>query len=270
MLITILQMVNQYFGFFNVNTKFKGRLYTVLGFAGSWYILYIAISFLTANRYLRGIALLLAFFGLMYIIYLNFMYYFTSKKPILDISPRIEKLIGGGQNATNQTVNQPAFVMPNNGFYDQKQVLPTAINSNGDEQKNIDELAIQLENLGIYNTANAYQGYTDEQIKSKLLINDNQPFYANVTGFNIPYVKLHKEGTHIVIYGGLNEMQAKRLGEVIRIGLADTATALEKFEIFLATVNIVGGQGKTLARSGFIEKAYPYALKAEIAYTIKK
>ncbi|MCT4396740.1 DUF6681 family protein [Periweissella beninensis] len=270
MLITILEMVNHYFGFFNVNTKFKGRLYTILGFIGSWYILYIAISFLTAARYLRGIALLLAFLGLMYVIYLNFMYYFTSKKPILDISPRIEKMIGGGQTNTTQLTTQPTFIIPNQGFYDQKQVLPTAVKSNNDEQKNIEELVTQLEGLGVYNEKNAYQGFNDEQIKNKLLVNDNHPVYANVTGFNVPYVKLHHEGTHVIIYGGLNEMQAIRLGEIIRIGLADTTSALEKFDIFLANVNIVGGQGKTLARSGFVEKEYPYTLKAEIAYTLKK
>lgn len=267
-MLTILDMLNHYFGFFNVNTKFKGRLYTVLGFGGVWYILYIAISFLTAHRWLRGIGLVVAFVALMYVIYLNFMYYFTKSSAKLDVSPRIEKIMGGPQNqeaAKNQS--RATMVVPAHGLYNQKQVLPTATKSNTDEESALKQLADEMTAMGL--VAADYQGMTDDELKSTLTLNGNQPVYANHPGSAVPYFHLKTEGTHLIVYAGVNEMQAVRLGEIIRIGLADTKTALDQYDLFLATVVLQGGPGKTLARSSFFERDYPYALKVEVAYAPK-
>lgn len=265
-MLTLLGLLNQYLGFFNVNTKFKGRLYTVLGFGGVWYILYIAISFLTAHLFLRGFALLAAFFGLMYVLYLNFMYYFTEKKARFDISPHFEKVVGTSQQADVKH-EQAAVMVPSNGIYREQQVLPTAIESNHDEQANIQAIAEQMISLNLM--AQDYQHMTDRELRHQLTLNNDQPIYANHPGANIPFVKLIHEGSHVVIYGGINEMQALRLGEITRVGLADVTTALKNSDIFLATNLLVGGKGKTLTRSGFNEQQYPYALKIEVAYQLK-
>ncbi|QBO36512.1 hypothetical protein EQG49_08510 [Periweissella cryptocerci] len=267
-MLTILDMVNHYFGLFNVNTKFKGRLYTVLGFGGVWYIFYIAISFLTAHRWLRGFGLLLAFVALMYVIYLNFMYYFTQKDAKLDISPKIEKIMGGPQNPEVQKQARAAVIVPAHGLYEQKQVLPTAMQSNPDEENSLNQLANDMAAMGLITTD--YQGMSDDDLRASLSLNGNQPIYANHPGAAIPYFHLTTEGTHLIVYGGVNEMQAVRLGEIIRIGLADTKTALAQFDLFLASVVLQGGPGKTLARSSFFERDYPYTLKVEVAYAPKK
>lgn len=265
-MLTLLGLLNQYLGFFNVNTKFKGRLYTVLGFGGSWYILYIAISFITAQRYLRGVALLAAFIGLMYVIYLNFVYYFTDKQARFDISPAFEKMIGTN-HASEATGEAQNIVVPNNGIYREQQVLPTAIKSNRDEVHNIELVAKQLISLNLY--AQDYQKMSDHALRKQLTLNNNQPIFANYPGTVMPFAKLVTQGNHLVIYGGINEIEALRLGEITRVGLADVATALKNSDIFLATIMLSGGRGKTLTRSSFNEADYPYAIQVEVAYKLK-
>lgn len=265
-MLTILSLLNQYVGFFNVNTKFKGRLYTVLGFGGVWYILYIGISFITAHRYLRGFGLIAAFVGLMYVIYLNFMYYFTEKKAHFDISPHFEKVVGNSQ-AAEANQKQSQVIGPNNGVYREQQVLPTVVKSNSDEVANIQTLSQEMLDMGLINQD--YQKMSDHELRQLLVVNHDQPVYANHPGSTVPFAKLVMEGTHLVIYGGINEMQAMRLGEITRVGLADVATALKNSDIFLASIIVNGGLGKTLTRSSFIETAYPYTLKVEVAYRLK-
>lgn len=265
-MLTILGLLNQYVGFFNVNTKFKGCLYTVLGFGSVWYILYIGISFITAHRYLRGFGLVAAFIGLMYVIYLNFMYYFTEKKAHFDISPHFEKVVGNAQTADDKQ-NSTQVLGPSNGVYREQQVLPTAIKSNSDEIANIQAVAQQMLNLGLI--SQDYQKMSDRDLRQQLVINHDQPIYANHPGSPVPFAKLVMEGSHLVIYGGINEMQAVRLGEISRIGLADVTTALKNSDVFLASIIVNGGLGKTLTRSSFIETAYPYTLKVEVAYRLK-
>lgn len=265
-MLTILGLLNQYLGFFNVNTKFKGRLYTILGFLGNWYILYIGISFITAHRYLRGFALSAAFFGLMYVIYLNFMYYFTEKTARFDISPRFEKIIGNAQQADKHD-NDKQVVMPTNGIYREQQVLPTAIKSNVDEQANLQTLGHQMAELNLL--GQDYNHLSDRDLRQMLVLNHDEPVYANHPGTAVPFAKLVMEGTHLVIYGGINEIQALRLGEITRVGLADVTTALKNSDVYLATINLTGGRGKTLARSSFIEQDYPFKITVEVAYKLK-
>lgn len=265
-MLTLLGLINQSLGFLNVNTKFKGRLYTILGFSGSWYILYIGISFITAQRYLRGIALIAAFVGLIYVLYLNCIYYFTDKKARFDISPYFEKVIGTNHTSENND-DKAKVMMPNNGIYHEQQVLPTAIKSNRDEAHNIELVAQQMIDLNLY--PQDYQKMNDHDLRQHLTINDNQPIFANHPGSAIPFAKLVNEGNHLVVYGGINEMNALRLGEITRVGLADVTTALKNSDVFLATIMLSGGKGKTLARSSFIENNYPYAIKIEVAYKLK-
>lgn len=265
-MLTILGIINQYVGFFNVNTKFKGRLYTVLGFLGDWYILYVAISFLTAHRYLRGSALVAAFCCLMYVIYINFMYYFTEKKAKFDISPKFEKIIGSPQQPTINPDQQSAAIS-SNGLYHEQQVLPTLVQMNADEKDNLQTVASQMLELNLI--SENYQNLTDDEIKNQLMLNDNRPVFANYPGTTIPFAKLIMEGENLVVYGGINEMQALRLGKIARVGLANVSDALKNANVYLASIVVLGGKAKTLARSSFIETDYPFTLKIEVAYQLK-
>ncbi|MBC6498371.1 hypothetical protein H7R52_04370 [Weissella confusa] len=54
-MLTILDLLNHYLGFFNVNTKWKGQVYTILASVGNFYVLYLAIMHLKNAAYLRGL-----------------------------------------------------------------------------------------------------------------------------------------------------------------------------------------------------------------------
>lgn len=96
-MLTILDLLNHYLGFFNVNTKWKGQVYTILASVGNFYVLYLAIMHLKNAAYLRGLGLLLAFIVIAYFAFLNVVYYFTKKTFKWDLSPKVEKLLGVSQ-----------------------------------------------------------------------------------------------------------------------------------------------------------------------------
>ena len=60
-MLTVLDLINHYLGYFTTNSKTKGRIYTVVGAGGVWYLLYLAYRFFVNGRWLRG-ALIAAVF----------------------------------------------------------------------------------------------------------------------------------------------------------------------------------------------------------------
>ncbi|WP_054645564.1 DUF6681 family protein [Secundilactobacillus oryzae] len=79
-MFSFLDMVNHYLGYFNINIKFKNRIYTVLGMLGDLYLFYVAFRWLSNQYYLRGSLIMLAAIILLYFSIMNIFYYFTTKK----------------------------------------------------------------------------------------------------------------------------------------------------------------------------------------------
>ena len=129
-MLTILDLLNHYLGFFNVNSRWKGRVYSLLAAVGNFYILYLAVKHIQNGAYLRGLGLTLAFLVITYFVILNAIYYFTEKSVKWDVSPKIEKMLGGKPaEATPAATNQP--FTPATGLYAKDNVLPgTAVSDN--------------------------------------------------------------------------------------------------------------------------------------------
>ena len=52
-MLSILDLLNHYLGFFNVNARWKGQMYTILAGVGNFYILYLAVRHIQNGAYLR-------------------------------------------------------------------------------------------------------------------------------------------------------------------------------------------------------------------------
>ncbi|TYC49541.1 hypothetical protein ESZ50_05170 [Weissella muntiaci] len=262
-MLTILDLLNHYLGFFNVNTRWKGKVYTILAFFGNFYLLYLASKFLGNTAYLRASLLLLAFLVILYFSILNVIYYFTNKTVKWDISPKIEKYIGT-QEVKEQRTNRGAFV-PANGIYNKKDVLPATIVSDDDMQAEIERVAEQLVANGVVQTD--FGGLTEQEQLAYL--NTESAVYANHPGTPLPYSRLQAERGGMALYGGINEMFAKRLGRVMTVGLMPIAAALKENDLFIATAVIKGGQAHVRGRAGLTEAKLPYSLHVELAYKAK-
>lgn len=94
-MFSILDMINHALGYVNVNVKIKNQIYIGIGIAGNLYLGYVAIRLMQNGAWLRGILYMLVFLALIYFITLNVIYYFTNKTAKYDLSPKIEKLLGG-------------------------------------------------------------------------------------------------------------------------------------------------------------------------------
>ncbi|MCL3858425.1 DUF6681 family protein [Pediococcus pentosaceus] len=94
-MISFLTLASHYMGMINVKSKLKNQVYTIMAFVGNWYLLYIGIRFLQNGRSLRGLLLLAIFLVFLYFSIMNIYYFFTTKKAPFDISPVLEKYVGG-------------------------------------------------------------------------------------------------------------------------------------------------------------------------------
>lgn len=263
-MLTILDMLNHYLGFFNVNTRWKGRVYSLLALVGDFYLLYLAIQFFKNAAYLRGSSIVLAFLIILYFAILNVIYYFTNKTVKWDISPKIEKYLGTQEVKDNSRRNQRAFI-PANGIYNPKDVLPASIISDEDMQAELDLVAQQLQANDLMQKD--FGGLSETEQLDYLT---NEPIiYANHPGTTLPYSHLQAERGGLALYGGVNEMFAKRLGRIATVGLMPVAEALKENELFIATAVLQGGVGHVRGRAGLTEENRPYSVHVEIAYKRK-
>lgn len=265
-MLTILDLLNHYLGFFNVNTTWKGKIYTLLATIGNFYILYLGISHIRNGAYLRGSLLILGFIAILYFAILNIFYYYTKKTLKWDISPKIEKILGGKPADINQTTQRTAAYVPANGLYTKQDVLPASIYSDQDMQAELNKLADQLIQSGMM--TQDFGGLSEEEQLAHLITTD--VIYANHPGTPLPYFRLETERGGLAVYGGLNEMMAKRLGRIKTVGLMPIESALKTYDLFLATVVLKGGLGHSRGRANVTEVNKPYILQAELAYKTKK
>lgn len=274
-MFSFLDMVNHYLGYFNINVKLKGRIYTILGAFGDLYLFYISFRFLK-NSYLKQGSLILAVaIILLYFTLCNFFYYFTTKQPWFDISPKLAKWLHIQEHPQETQVNSRmgSTVVPEtrrsniaaNGLFDDSHLLPAKIEVTASEQQNINRLAAQMEQEGLFTTD--YDGMSDRKIYELLKVNDGKPIYAIGKDVLMPYFEMRKQGLSMIVYCGMNQSEIYPVGEIKRVGLQSVRSLdLSEVKLYLASVTLVGGPYKQIGRSGVIEAPQEYTVRASVAY----
>lgn len=276
-MFSLLDMINQYLGYFNINAKLKNRIYTIIGAFGTVYLIYVAIRWIGNGYWLRGFGILIVGLILAYFIVMNIFYYFTSKKPPFDISPKIEKLIGKpfgsdpaaeakrqeAANAQQQMGNGLLNNIPANGYFDAKKVLPGKVKVTLTQQRNIDELAAHLQQLSLMQPD--YSGLGQREIAMQIE-KQHKPIYAIGLGVNIPYFELSHQGNDLVVLAGVNQSQKVEVGTVTTVGLQSINDIRDRVKLYLANVILVGGPYMEMGRNMPMEKQAPYAIRVQLAY----
>lgn len=191
---------------------------------------------------------------------MNVFYYFTTKKPPFDISPKIEKLMGKpfgsdpaaeanqqeAANAQQQMGNGLLNSIPANGYFDAKKVLPGKVKVTLTQQRNIDELAAHLQQLSLMQPD--YSGLGQREIAMQIE-KQHKPIYAIGLGVNIPYFELSHQGNDLVVLAGVNQSQKVEVGTVTTVGLQSINDIQDRVKLYLANVILVGGPYMEMGRN---------------------
>lgn len=268
-MLSILDMINHALGYVNVNLKIKNQIYIGIGIAGNLYLGYVAFQLMKNGAWMRGILYMLVFLVLIYFITLNVIYYFTNRRAKYDLSPKIEKLLGGkprealeAEKAAKQgNQNQP--YIPANGIFDNQALLPAEVHSTHTEQANIHQIVDQLQAANILRLD--YGGLSDNDIMQQAG-NTGEPVYAIGQGIQIPYSQIKQENHKLVIYAGINQIDQLPVGNIRKVGLTDVHAAHEDYKLYLASTVVTGGMNKIAGRTSTIEQPGDYEITAQVAY----
>ncbi|KRN88358.1 DUF6681 family protein [Ligilactobacillus ceti] len=263
-MFSFLGIINGWIGYINMNIKVKNRIYTILAALGNLYILYVAYRFFENGFLTRGFLFILAFFLILYFCYLNFVYYFTSKKAKFDITPFLDEKFHLHLKETAQNKEPQHGFIQTNGIFSEHKLLPASVYMGEEAQVNIQMIVQELAKIK-YLKLN-YAGFDDAQILKEAKNEPEQKYYALPTPVVLPYFELIYENAELVIYGGLNQMDKKRIGCLHSVGLLPVKEAHEKYELYLATVALTGGPYKYVGRKTVITKEEPYEITVQVAY----
>ena len=265
-MLSFLDMVNHYLGYFNISVKIKNRAYTILGALGDFYLFYIAFRYLQNGHPFWGLLILLVAVILLYFVFLNVVYYFTNKKAPFDISPKIEKWLHmkpKTEETTPQARRGYGRNIPANGYFDEKKILPGKLSTTVQEAQNVQNLATQLQQNRLLNLD--YSGLGDREIMEQVQ-KDGKPVYASGPGILIPYFEMQTENDQLVVYAGLNQADKQRVGTVSTVGLQNVRDVRDQFDLYLANATLVGGPFKVIGRTTLIEQENPFTVAVQLAY----
>lgn len=267
-MLTALDILNRLLGYFNIQDKAKGKAFTVVAGLANFYILYLAISCLRYQGYrLRGALFLLLFFVFLYFIVLNAVYYYTDKTVPFDLSPKVERLLGGNQEhlkAAERALTAGPQTGAASGVFADQQLLPTTVITSPAQQAALDQLVRQLVATGVMSLN--YQGL-DERAVLRVARQTHAPVAAMGAPVELPYFRLSEEQGRLLVYGGLNALKPLALGEITRVGLMPVKAAQKDYRLAAAHVLIQGGEVKRPGRAGLLTEHQPYTLRVQIAYT---
>lgn len=264
-MFSLLGMINSYIGYFNMNATLKSRIYTIVGGIGNFYLLYVAYRFFANGFIGRGLLFILAFLVLLYFTYLNVLYFFTPDKTSkLDISPKIEKLLGikiPDTMAQEKAKAAPGFVQTN-GIFEQNEFLPSTLKFNAKQRENLKTVVLQLEKIGYLKLD--FAGKKDQELFKSAQTGER--FYALAEPIALPYYELREKQGKLFVYGGVNQIEALELGEVTQVGLLRGYEARHRYQLSIATALLAKGPYKFAGRSTMMAKDEPYELQIQIAY----
>lgn len=271
-MFSFLDMLNHSLGYFNINTKLKNKIYTIVALLGDGYLIYVTYRLLANHVWVRGLLYCLAVLLISYYVYLNAVYYFLDRTSRLDVlSPWLVKITGYDQSNENphrSRAEQAAAVINNqaNGYFTDKNLIQAEVAISPKEQRNLRHLVDQLVEQGIFIAD--YDGKD-----STAIIDEYNQTHEPVNALNKnqtpPYFDLvHNELEHrLEIYAGLNQMERVQVGHITKVGLTDVHSAHEKYRLYLANVYVTGGPNKIPGRRGTtILTDGDFGLVAHVAY----
>lgn len=270
-MFSFLDMINHSLGYFNINTKLKNKIYTVVAFLGDIYLIYVTFRLFKNGAYMRGLLYCLAVLLITYYLYLNFVYYYLGYTSRFDVlSPWLVKITGYEQSTEgkNSRTGQAANLINNqaNGYFESRDTIEAEVVTSREEQQNLRHMVDQLVEQGIF-TAD-YDGRDSTQI-----IEEYNRTHKPVNALNKfqtpPYFDLvHNEvGHRLEIYAGINQMERVRVGHITKIGLTDVHEAHRKYRLYLANIYVTGGPHKIPGRHGnTILTDGDFGLVAHVAY----
>lgn len=265
-MLTALDIINRLLNYFNIQDKPKGKAFTVVAFLANFYILYVAINHLRFPGFrLKGVLYLLLFLVFLYFIGLNFLYYYTDKATKYDISPWVERKLGGNVKAQEAALAAYTQVQtPAAGVFKDDQVLPASVTVNTQQQANLDKLVTQLQEHGLM-TMN-YQGLDDELI-AKVADQTQRPVPAMGAPLQLPYYVLTQRADgQFVLEGGLNQFETAELATITHIGLTPIADAAASYQVVAADAVLTGGEQRRLRRSGLVTEKQMFTINVRLAY----
>ena len=274
-MFSFLDMINSSLSYFNLDAKLKSRIYIGIATLGDIYLVYVTFRLFMNHVWWRAFLYLLAMVAITYFLYLNFVYYFLGKTSQLDfLSPRFAKITG--QKFDNGNSSQPSFKAQqqlaqelannSNGVFNGADTIPAVVAIDDHEQRNLQEVVDNLLEQGIF--VNDYSGLSDQDIIEQYA-QTNQPVPALNARSVPPYFELvHDPLRHrLEIYIGMNQMERRAVGHIVKIGLTDASTAHHRYQIYLANLAVVGGPNKIPGRRGStIMTTADYGLNAQVAY----
>lgn len=271
-MFSFLDMINSSLSYFNLDVKLKSRIYIGIATLGDIYLVYVTFRLFMNHVWMRAFLYCLAMVAITYFLYLNFVYYFLGRTSKLDyFSPRFAKITGqkfGNTEAKNSGQQQLAQIMANqsNGLFTGDNTIPAVVKIDSYEQHNLQEVVKQLVDNGIF--ANDFDGLNDDQVIDKYS-ETGKPVQALNTNAVPPYFELvHDKIRHrLEIYIGINQMERRAVGHIVRIGLTDVRDAHQKYRIYLAGLLVTDGPNKIPGRRGStILTTADYHLQAQVAY----
>lgn len=272
-MFSFLDMINSSLSYFNLDVKLKSRIYIGIATAGDIYLVYVTFRLFANHVWLRAFLYCLAMAAITYFIYLNFVYYFLGKTSRFDIvSPKFAKITGqhfdstGSKTATRSARRAAAIANQSNGLFSGDTTIPAAVTIDDYEQRNLQKVVDQLLEEGIF--VNDFNGMDDDEIIAQYN-ETGKPVQALNTESVPPYFELvHDKLRHrLEIYIGLNQMERRAVGHIIRIGLTDVRDAHQKYRIYLAGLAVTAGPNKIPGRRGStIMTTADYKLTAQVAY----
>ncbi|MCI1985551.1 MAG: hypothetical protein LKJ69_06625 [Lactobacillus sp.] len=266
-MLTFLDILNRLLGYFNIQDKAKGKAFTIVAFIANFYLLYVAIQGLRYSGYrIQGLLFLAAFLVLEYFITLNFFYYYTNKQLKFDISPKIEKALGGNQaqvKAAENKLAQNTMSGPASGLFEDDKLLPTAVLVSASQQANLDALVERLVQQG--NLAANYSGL-DEHAVARVAQKTHQPVSALGALVELPFFELRQESGQLLVYAGVNSLSAVAVATIQRVGLLPVKAAQNEYQLAVAHVYLTGGESKQMGRRSLIVKHEPYGVTVQLAY----
>ena len=271
-MFSFLDMLNHSLGYFNINTKLKNKIYTIVALLGDGYLIYVTYRLLANHVWVRGLLYCLAVLLISYYVYLNAVYYFLDKTSRFDVlSPWLVKITGydqSNENPRKSRSERAAAVINNqaNGYFTDSNLIQAEVAISHEEQRNLRHLVDQLVEQGIF--------IADYDGKDSTAIIDeynqtHEPVRALNKNQTPPYFDLvHDELEHrLEIYAGLNQMERVKVGHITKVGLTDVHSAHAKYRLYLANVYVTGGPNKIPGRRGTtILTDGDFGLVAHVAY----
>lgn len=274
-MLSLLDTLNHFLGYFSINSKPRSRIYTVIASIGNFYLLYLAIHALKNQYFLRGAVYLGVFLVLLYFCVLNVIYYFTSKKAKFDISPKIEKLLGGPpkealekDKAASATSGVQTKIrnIPTAGLFNENNLVPATIEISEVEQANLNTIVDDLTQKNLVTAG--FDQLSTETIKQRLA--ENKSVQRLEAPLDLPFFDLRIQDQGVKIIAGVNALSAKPVGHLAHVGLTPIEQAIQNYDLALAKLQVNGGPQKVLNADQITEVQTPYTLNAQVAFQLKK